>query len=163
MEDKDVKLAFDIVGIQECQNNRYPLLFVDKIEEAVPGKYARGIKNFSYNEWFFPAHFDGNPNVPGFIQIECLVQTFLMTFLIEKEYKGMETSFVSIDKVKFKRKLVPGDQMEIRATLDSFRRGIAKGHAESFVCGEPACSAEFTVAIPEVLDQFKPVKRQENI
>ena len=152
------KISFDIIGIQECQRNRHPLLFVDQIKEAIPGKSAIGIKCFSFNEWFFPAHFDDEPNVPGFIQVECLVQTFIMTFLCMNEYKGMKTNFVSIDKVKFKRKIVPGESLDIEARLESFKRGIAKGHARSFVKGEPACSAEFIVTIPDILNSFKPSK-----
>ena len=145
------------MGIQECQRNRYPLLFVDQITEAIPGKSAQGIKCFSYNEWFFPAHFDDEPNVPGFIQLECLVQTFIMSFLCIEEYRGKKTNFVSIDKVKFKRKIVPGERLDIKATLDLFKRGIARGHAVSFVDGKPACSAELVVTVPDVLDSFKPV------
>lgn len=94
-------LKFDSMGIQQCQRNRYPLLFIDKIEEAVPMERAYAIKNFSYNEWFFPAHFDDEPNVPGFVQVEALAQTFLMTFLCVDEYRGMKTAFVSIDRTKF--------------------------------------------------------------
>lgn len=149
-------LSFDIMGIQECQRNRYPLLFIDRVTEAVPGKYARAIKNFTFNEWFFPAHFDDEPNVPGFVQVEALTQTFLMTFLTFEEYKGEKTSFVSINNAKFKRKIVPGDTLEIYAVLDSFRRGIAKGHVESSVDGEPATSAELIVAIPSVMNVFRP-------
>ena len=101
-------LSFDIMGIQECQRNRYPLLFIDRVTEAVPGKYARAIKNFTFNEWFFPAHFDDEPNVPGFVQVEALTQTFLMTFLTFEEYKGEKTSFVSINNAKLKGKLSLG-------------------------------------------------------
>lgn len=150
------KLSFDLMGIQSCQRNRYPLLFVDKIIEAIPSKSARGIKNFTFNEWYFPAHFDDDPNVPGFVLVECLVQTFLMTFLCMEEYRGMETSFVSINNVKFKKKVVPGDRLEMDARLDSFRRGVAKGHVDAFVDGIFTCSADFVVAITEVLDQYKP-------
>ena len=50
-------LSFDIMGIQGCQRNRYPLLFIDQITSAIPGKSANGLKSFTYNEWFFPAHF----------------------------------------------------------------------------------------------------------
>ena len=149
-------LNFDIMGIQSCQRNRYPLLFIDQAIEVVPGKSAKGIKCFSYNEWYFPAHFDDEPSVPGFIQIECLVQTFLMTFLCIKEYKGLKTSFVSVDNVKFKRKIVPGEKLEIIATLKSFRRGIAKGFAESFIEGQATCRADFIIAIPDVLNSYKP-------
>ncbi len=157
MSENSKSLSFDVMGIQKCQRNRYPLLFVDKITEAIPGKSAQGIKCFSYNEWFFPAHFDDEPSVPGFIQLECLVQTFIMSFLCIEEYRGKKTNFVSIDKVKFKRKIVPGERLDIEATLDLFKRGIARGHAISFVGGEPACSAELVVTVPDILDSFKPV------
>ena len=109
-------LKFDAIGIQKCQRNRYPLLFIDRVEEAAPMESAHAIKNFSFNEWFFPAHFDDEPNVPGFVQVEALAQTFLMTFLCVEEYRGMKTAFVSIDKTMFKRKIVPGDRLDIYAT-----------------------------------------------
>ena len=96
-------MEFDLNGIKMCQQNRHPLLFVDKIVKAVPGKSAEGIKCFSYNEWFFPAHFEDEPNVPGFIQVECLVQVFIMTFLCMEEHRGRKTNFLSINNVKFKR------------------------------------------------------------
>jgi 3-hydroxyacyl-[acyl-carrier-protein] dehydratase len=148
--------SFDNAGIQACQRNRYPLLFVDRIIEALPGKSAHGIKLFTFNEWFFPAHFDDEPNVPGFIQVECLVQTFIMSFLCIDEYRGKKTSFASIDNVKFRRKIVPGDTLDIFATLDSFKRGIASGRATSFVGQEPACEANFVVTIPDVLSGLTP-------
>lgn len=152
------ELSFDIMGIKKCQQNRYPLLFIDKIFDVLPGLSAKGIKCFSYNEWFFPAHFEDEPTVPGFVQIETLVQTFIMTFLTLEEHKGRKTNFVSIDNVKFRRMIVPGEQLIIHAKLDSFRRGIAKGSAESFVDGELACRADFIVTLPDVLNSFKPTR-----
>ena len=155
----DDTLSFDLKGIQECQQNRYPQLFVDSIVDVIPGVSARGFKNFTYNEWFFPSHFADDPNVPGHIQIECLVQTFIMTFLCMDLYRGMKTNFVSINNAYFKRKIIPGERLEIRATLDSFKRGIAKGSAESFVGEEIACSADFLITRPDVLENFKPKKK----
>lgn len=156
--EQDNIVSFDLNGIKECQQNRYPLLFIDRVTEAVAGKYAKAVKNFTYNEWFFPAHFEDEPNVPGFVQTEALTQAFLMTFLSLEEYKGSKTSFVSMNNVRFRRKIEPGDRLEIHAYLDSFRRGIAKGHVESFVDGEPACSLELVVAVPSVLEQLRPKK-----
>jgi len=150
------KSSFGIPDIMRYQQNRYPLLFVDEITEVVPGKSARGKKAFSYNEWFFPAHFEGDPNVPGFIQIESLVQVFLMTFLTLDCHAGQKTSFVSLEHAKFKRKIGPGETLNIYAELENFKRGIAKGFAESDVNGEPAISASFTIAIPEILAKFRP-------
>ena len=156
MNNSNQPLAFDIMGIQDCQRNRYPLLFLDQIINVIPGESAKGIKCFTFNEWFFPAHFDDEPNVPGFIQIECLVQTFIMTFLSLDEHKGKKTNFAGINNAKFKRKIVPGERLDIEAQLSSFKRGIAKGDAVSFVNGEPACSAEFIVTLPDVFEAFKP-------
>jgi 3-hydroxyacyl-[acyl-carrier-protein] dehydratase len=149
-------MNFDINGIKSCQRNRHPLLFIDKVFDVIPGETASGVKCFSYNEWFFPAHFDDEPVVPGFIQVESLVQTFLMTFLTKEDLRGKKTNFLGINNVKFKRKIVPGETLTIHASLDSFRRGIATGKAVSFVSDQPACSADFVVAVPDVLDQFKP-------
>jgi len=152
----NLPLEFDIIGIKACQRNRHPLLFVDRVFDVIPGEKVAGLKCFTYNEWFFPAHFDDEPNVPGFIQVESLVQTFIMSFLSKDDLRGKKTNFLSIDNVKFKRKILPGDTLMIRATLKSFRRGIATGCAVSFVGDAPACSADFVVAVPDVLDQFKP-------
>jgi 3-hydroxyacyl-[acyl-carrier-protein] dehydratase len=151
-------LSFDSVEILASQRNRYPLLFVDRILEAVPGKSAVGLKNFTYNEWFFPAHYDDDPNVPGFILVEAMVQTFIMTFLSMDEHKGSKTNFLGLDKVKFRRKIIPGDTLMISAQLDSFKRGLAKGRAEGTVDGEFACSAHFEVSVPSVMDKFFPGK-----
>jgi len=155
-------LALDINSIIKHQRNRYPVLLIDKIVDLVPGQRASGVKCFTYNEWFFPGHFDDEPNVPGFIQIESLVQTFILTFLCKPEFSGMKTNFVSINNIKFKRKILPGDVLNIYATLKSFKRGIAVGFAESSVEGETACSAEFVVSVPAILNKFKP-KPQESL
>jgi len=156
MNDAPTLTNLDAREIQDYQQNRYPCFFVDVIEEAVPGKSARGFKNFTFNEWFFPAHFEDEPNVPGFVQIETLTQVFLMTFLTYPENKGKKTGFVSVDNARFKRKIIPGDRLDIEATLDSYRRGLAKGKVVSFVNGEPACQIELVVTIPDIMTQFKP-------
>lgn len=149
----------DAYEIQKYQQNRYPLLFVDRIVEAVPGVSAKGYKNFSFNEWYFPAHFEDEPNVPGFIQIETLTQVFLMTFLTIPEYKGMKTGFVSVKNADFKRKIIPGDRLDIVAELKSFKRGLAQGTSTGFVDGQLACRTELVIAIPDVMNRYRPKKR----
>lgn len=156
MGNADKLLSFDITGIKQCQQNRYPLLFVDRITDVIPGKQARGIKAFSYNEWFFPAHFEDEPTVPGFIQVECLTQTFIMTFLCQPEYQGKKTAFSNITNFQFRRKIVPGETLDIFAELKTFNRGVAKGSATGHVNGTLACSGDFVIAIPDVLNQFVP-------
>src|SRR5579863_4355470 len=148
----------DAYAIQQYQQNRYPCFFLDFVEEIIPGKSAKGFKNFSYNEWFFPAHFPDEPNVPGFIQIESLTQLFLMTFLTLPSNKGKKTGFISIDSARFKKKIIPGNKLDIRAELKSFRRGLAKGTSIGYINGELACSAELTIAIPDILNEYMPLK-----
>jgi 3-hydroxyacyl-[acyl-carrier-protein] dehydratase len=150
------KINLEIPGIKACQQNRHPLLFIDKIIDTIPGKEANSIKCFSYNEWFFPAHFEDDPSVPGFILVESMVQTFIMTFLTLEEHKGKKTNFISINNVKFKKMVIPGDVLKINAKLLSFKRGIAKGSAEGIVGGSLACKADFTVCLPDVLSNLKP-------
>lgn len=146
----------DAHSIQQYQQNRYPCFFVDFLEEAVPGKSAKGYKNFTFNEWFFPAHFPDEPNVPGFIQVESLTQVFLMTFLTLPGNEGKKTGFVSIGNARFKKKIVPGDRLDIHAELKSYRRGLAEGTSTGSVNGELACTAELVIAIPDVLNAFMP-------
>ena len=155
----EIMKNLDAFQIQQYQQNRYPLLFVDKITEAVPGAYAKGYKNFSYNEWFFPAQCEDEPNVPGFVQIEALTQVFLMTFLTIPEYKGKKTGFVSVKDARFKRKIVPGEKLETEAVLESFKRGFARGRAVGRVNGEIACTVELEIAVPDIMKQFIPGTR----
>ena len=149
-------MELDVNKILKIQENRHPILFIDKITSINPGDSAVAIKNYSYNEWFFPSHFEDDPNVPGFIQIESLVQTFIMTFLSIEGVQGNKTNFLKINNAVFKKKIVPGDVTTIYAHLESFKRGLAKGKAHSEVDGEMACSAEFLVSVPAILDKFKP-------
>jgi len=146
----------DIIDIIKHQRNRYPVLLIDKVVDLKPGESAVGIKNFTYNEWFFPGHFDDEPNVPGFVQVEALVQAFILTFLSLPEYSGMKTNFTNIDNIKFKRKIVPGDTLRSLANLKSFKRGLAKGNAVGYVDDELAVSADFTVIVPDVFNKFFP-------
>ena len=143
--------------IQQYQQNRYPLLFIDKVVEARPGEYVKAYKNFTYNEWFFPAHFADEPNVPGFVQVESLAQTFIMTFLTIPEHKGKKTAFLAINNMKFRRQILPGDRVDIEAHLESFKRGLAKGHVEATVDGEFAYSGDLTCGLPDVMKAYRPI------
>lgn len=147
--------------IQKFQHNRYPLLFIDNVEEVVAGKYARGYKNFSYNEWFFPAHFEDEPNVPGFVQMESITQMFLMTFLTMPGNEGMKTAFIKAE-TEFKKKIIPGDRLDIVASLDSYKRGLAKGSSVGYLDGKVACRANLIIAIPDVMRSFRPVEESKS-
>ncbi|MBT8592134.1 beta-hydroxyacyl-ACP dehydratase [Polynucleobacter paneuropaeus] len=153
---KPTQIDFGISKIKECLLNKHPWLFLDCVLEIEPGKYAIAKKNFTYNEHYFPAHFPGAPSVPGFIQIEACMQTFLLTFLSLDAYKRRETADRLLNNVLVKRQILPGDAMEIHATLTSFARGVAKGRVESFVGGEAAVSFDVMAVVVDELDKFKP-------
>ena len=161
MREYEVLKNLDAYEIQQYQQNRYPCFFVDRITEAKPGVYAKGFKNFTFNEWFFPAHFADEPNVPGFVQIETLTQVFLMSFLTMPEYKGKKTGFVSVNNMRFKKKIVPGDRLDIEAKLDRISRGLAKGSVTGYVDGEVANYAELVIAVPDVMTQFRPKANEQ--
>lgn len=161
MAEEQIIKGLNSHDIQQYQQNRYPCFFVDWIEEARPGKSAKGHKNFTFNEWFFPGHFKDDPNVPGFIQIEVLTQVFLMTFLTFPEYKGKKTGFVTIKNARFKKKIIPGQRLDVIATLDSFRRGLAQGKAVGYIKDEIACQLELVITIPDVMKSFCPTSSKE--
>ncbi|MEM6683992.1 MAG: 3-hydroxyacyl-ACP dehydratase FabZ family protein [Pseudomonadota bacterium] len=148
--------SFDITQVLAAQCNRYPMLFIDKVVECEPGASALCQKNYTYNEWFFPPHYEDDPNVPGFVLVESLVQSFLMTFLSLPEHHGSRTNFLEVKNTAFRRRVVPGDIMLIESTLNSFKRGVARGTSVGRIDGELAVSGEFSVGLPAILDKFKP-------
>jgi len=151
-----LKEEFGIDKIKECLLNKYPWLFIDKVLAIEPGKFVEAIKNFTYNEMFFPEHFPGLPSVPGFIQIESCMQAFLLSFLSLNEYKRRETADRLLKNVRVQRKIIPGEVLVIQARLESFSRGIAKGKVQSFVNNEPAVSFEVVAVVLDELEKFKP-------
>ncbi len=150
---------FGISRIKECLLNKYPWLFLDRVLDIEPGKHVVAQKNFTYNEEYFPAHFPGAPSVPGFIQIESCMQCFLLTFLSLDGCKRRETADRLLNNVLVKRQILPGDTLEIHATLSSFTRGVAKGRVESFVAGEAAVSFDVVAVVVDEMDKFKPQGR----
>jgi 3-hydroxyacyl-[acyl-carrier-protein] dehydratase len=154
IQENNVEL--DIDKIRECIPNKYPCLYIDRVVDIEPGKFVKAIKNFTYNEFFFPAHFPNDPSVPGFIQIESCMQCFLLTFLSLEEYKNRETFNRLLMNVQLKRKIIPGETLEMFAQLKRFSCGVAKGHVEGYVNGEPAISFDVTSVVVDELDKFKP-------
>ena len=143
----------DSIEIQQYQQNRYPAFFVDEIKELSVGKFCKGIKYFSANEFFFR----NNLIVPTVIIGEAMEQTYLMTFLTLSEYKGKKTSTVSVS-ADFFREVKCGETLEIIANLLINSRGMTRGESSAFVGDEMVAKAEFTVIIPSITMIFKPKK-----
>jgi 3-hydroxyacyl-[acyl-carrier-protein] dehydratase len=117
--------------IQEIIPHRYPFLLVDRIIELEKGKRAVGIKNVSANEPFFQGHFPGHPIMPGVLIMEALAQVGTVIILSMPEYHGYLGLFAGLDEVKFKRQIIPGDQLRLEVELLKVRKsfGVAQGKA----------------------------------
>ena len=141
----------DIHGIMELLPHRYPLLLVDRILEMEPKKKIVGLKNVTINEEFFQGHFPGRPVMPGVMIVEAMAQTGGV--LIMQEFENIQDYvifFMSIDKVKFRRPVVPGDQLRMEATVTYFKKKICKLRGEAFVDGQLVAEAEFSsILVPK--------------
>lgn len=149
--------SLNYIELQEYQPNRYPFLMIDNVSEVLPGKYAKGHKNLTLNEWYFPKHFPGAPNMPGALQLEAMAQMLTVAITTLPGLKGSVTHALQ-HLVKFKKEVLPGQSLVIEAEVISWRRGICKGIAKGYTDGEVACEAEMLITIPDILDQYLPKK-----
>ena len=141
--------------ILEYQQNRPPYLMIDFVDEVVPGKSAKGYKDLTENEWFFKVHWPKDPNMPGMLQIESLVQMCALSLLTMPGNKGKLVYLISADKIKLQKKIIPNDRLIIETKVNSYNRGIAKCQGKGEVNNQIACSAEFTVVLPHVINDYK--------
>ncbi len=141
--------------LQEYQQNRYPYLMIDHVDEVIPGKSAKGYKNLTMNEWFFPSHFPDEPNMPGALQLESMAQMLTIAITTLPGNKGQTTRFISTN-LKFHKEIVPGDKMVIETQVTFWSRGIFKGTAVALTNGEIASESEMVICIPDILNQYLP-------
>lgn len=142
-------LTMDIHEILRRLPHRYPMLLVDRVLECNSGKSIRAVKNVSVNEPFFSGHFPHRPIMPGVMILESLAQAAgILAFVTAGVYpdEDRDLYFVAIDKARFRKPVVPGDQMILSATLERSMRGIWKFAALAEVDGEEATSAEIMIA-----------------
>lgn len=131
-------LPMDVNAIMKILPHRYPFLLVDRIVELEHGKRCVGIKNVSINEPFFPGHFPGHPVMPGVLIVEAMAQVAgIMAYLASDEETRKKVSyFMAIDSVKFRKPVVPGDQLRIEISTTLNRRGIWGVDGKAFVDGK---------------------------
>ena len=141
--------------ILEYQQNRPPYLMIDFVEEIIPGKLARGYKDLNVDEWFFKVHWPEDPNMPGMLQIESLIQMCALSLLTMPGNKGKLVYLISADKIKLKKKIIPNDRLVIETKIISYNRGVAKCEGKGTVNEKLACSAEFSVVLPHVINNYK--------
>lgn len=143
----DFQLPLDVRAIRQIIPHRYPILLVDRIVELEPGQRAVGLKNVSTNEWFFEGHFPDHPIMPGVLIVEALAQTGAVAALSADEFKGKLGLFAGIDGVRFRRQVVPGDQLRLEVEMERLRRGIGRAAAIATVDGETAAEGRLTFAL----------------
>ena len=151
--------SLNLEELKKYEQIREPLLMVDYITEVRPGKSAKGYKIFSENEWFFPIHFPGEPNVPGAMLLEALAQTLTIAITTLPDLMGKTTRFVSFD-MKCKREVLPGERLDIETEVLSWRRGICNGHGIGTVNGQLACESNMVITIPTILERYRPHVRE---
>ena len=139
----------DLSLITRIIPHRYPFLLIDKVRAIEVGKTATGIKNVTFNEPHFQGHFPGAPIMPGVMIIEALAQTsaVLVGLTLDLVDKNPLVYFMSIDKAKFRRKVVPGDVLELAVTVLRGSTKIWKFEGRATVNGEMAAEAEFMAMI----------------
>lgn len=143
----------DITEIMRHLPHRYPLLLVDRVLELVPGEFVTAIKNVTMNEPFFPGHFPHHPIMPGVLIIESLAQAAgLLAFESSGKKAGADSViyFLGIDNARFKRPVVPGDQMRLEARITRHTRGIWKFDAMALVDGRTVCEAELMCTLRDL-------------
>ena len=144
------KQEFNISDIMRMLPHRYPFLLVDKMVDVVPGKSAVGIKNVTMNEPYFTGHFPENPVMPGVLQIEAMAQTsgvVILSTFPKEELATKNVLFMTIDNVKFRKPVLPGDVLEMRVEHLQTMRTVHKFKGEAFVGGKKVSEAVFSAMI----------------
>jgi 3-hydroxyacyl-[acyl-carrier-protein] dehydratase len=141
--------AFDIAQIMRAIPHRYPFLLVDRVVEVVKNASAIGIKNVTINENFFQGHFPEHPVMPGVLIIECMAQTaaVLVVETLGPDARGKLVYFMTVENAKFRKPVVPGDQMRVYVVKEKQRGNIWKFTAEAKVDGKVVAEATYAAMI----------------
>lgn len=141
--------CFDIAQIMNAIPHRYPMLLVDRVVDMVLGESCTGIKNVTINENFFQGHFPSMPVMPGVLIIESMAQTaaVLVVTTLGPEWQGKLVYFMSVEGAKFRKPVVPGDQMRVEVVKQRQRSNIWKFSAEAKVDGKVVAEATYTAMI----------------
>jgi beta-hydroxyacyl-ACP dehydratase FabZ len=144
----------DVREIMAILPHRYPLLLVDRILELEPMKYARGFKNITANEPVLTGHFPGNPVLPGVYIIEAMAQLGGMTIMRPGEMARKVPYLAGIEKAKFRRPVVPGDQMMMEARVLRTKLNVGWVAVQATVDGQLAATAEITFSVQSDMALF---------
>ncbi|MDJ0689153.1 MAG: 3-hydroxyacyl-ACP dehydratase FabZ [Xenococcaceae cyanobacterium MO_188.B32] len=147
-EQASIKQVLTIQEIHQLLPHRYPFALVDRILELVPGEKAVGLKNVTFNEPYFPGHIPNRPLMPGVLMVEAMAQVGGVILMQIPGMKGKFFAFAGIDKVRFRRPVVPGDQLIMTVELLSLKRNrIAKMRGLGEVDGQIAVQGEMMFSL----------------
>ena len=133
--------------IKKIIPQRDPFLMIDEVEDFIPGESAIAYKNVNIEEWYFKGHFPCNPIMPGVLIAESLAQTGAVAILSVDENKGKNALFGGIDKMRFKRQVIPGDRLKLEVKIIKRKGPIGVGEAIASVDGKVAAKGELTFAL----------------
>ena len=143
-----IKTTFSVEEIRQLLPHRYPFALVDRIIDYVPGEKAVGIKNVTINEPFFPGHIPERPLMPGVLIVEAMAQVGGIVLIQLPNMKGGFFAFAGIDKVRFRRPVIPGDQLVMTVELLSFKlRRIGKMRGRALVDGKLVAEGELMFSL----------------
>jgi 3-hydroxyacyl-[acyl-carrier-protein] dehydratase len=145
--------TFNIYEILSTIPHRYPFIMVDKVLSIEHGKCIHAIKNVTANEPYFAGHYPQQPIMPGVLIVEALAQSAALLVLTDpskEPQEGFVPLFAGVDNVRFKRKVIPGDQLHLHISITRYKQGIWKMHAEAIVDEDVACIADLTTAFREI-------------
>lgn len=146
--DTSSKQTFNVQEIHQLLPHRYPFALVDRIIEYVPGEKAVGIKNVTFNEPYFPGHIPNHPLMPGVLMVEAMAQVGGIVLVQLPGMKDKFFAFAGIDKTRFRRQVVPGDQLILTVELLSLKQNrIAKMQGRGEVDGQLAVKAEMMFSL----------------
>ncbi|HHC24102.1 MAG TPA: 3-hydroxyacyl-ACP dehydratase FabZ [Desulfobacterales bacterium] len=146
-----MEMKYDIQEIMKFLPHRYPILLIDRVLEVVPEQKIVALKNVTINEPFFQGHFPGTPIMPGVLIIEAMAQAggVLAISALPLEKQGALMYFMSMDKVKFRKPVVPGDQLILEIRLLRLRSKAMKMSGIAMVDGNKVAEAEFMASLRE--------------
>jgi 3-hydroxyacyl-[acyl-carrier-protein] dehydratase len=149
VETSPIGETIDIARVMQAIPHRYPFLMIDRVVELVRNKSAIGVKSVSVNEPFFQGHFPGHPVMPGVMIIESMAQTaaVIVVETLGPDWAGRVVYFMSVENAKFRRPVVPGDQLRIHCVKERHRGPVWKFHAVAKVDGVSVAEATYSAMI----------------